>query len=81
MTIRPDPTFHASPKLAMEAPAEIAALWVARDPETAETVATATAESAVMVVIGVAVEAGAEATGRRGDLLDWPPRFEPGRSR
>ena len=22
MTIRPDPTFHASPKLAMEAPAE-----------------------------------------------------------
>jgi len=29
----------------------------------------------------VVVVAGVEAAGNAGDLLDWPPRFEPGRSR
>ena len=68
----------------IEARAETEALLVARDLETAAMAATAaiaTAESAAVVVIGVAAEVGAEATGRRGDLLDWPPRFEPGRSK
>jgi len=33
MTMRPDPTFHASPKLAMEAPAENFAYTVMLSPD------------------------------------------------
>ncbi len=36
MNLRPDPTFHASPKLAMEAPAENYAFTVMLSPDGAQ---------------------------------------------